>query len=116
MRSSSSDFRRVLDLVPYSPQEIRIKDRRPIFSREHPLLHVEITDNIIAALEKGVTPRQKPWQSGAFEMPLNPTSGKPYRGVNAIHLMMSSMRKGFEDPRRVTCRQAQENGWAGSPM
>jgi antirestriction protein ArdC len=74
-------------------------------------LRQEITDDIIAALEKGVAPWQKPWQSGAFEMPHNPTSGKPYRGGNAIHLLISSMRKGFEDPRWITYRQAQENGW-----
>jgi antirestriction protein ArdC len=71
----------------------------------------EITDDIITALEKGVAPWQKPWQSSAFEMPLNPTSGKPYRGGNAIHLMMTSMRQGYEDPRWITYRQAQENGW-----
>jgi antirestriction protein ArdC len=74
-------------------------------------LRQEITDDIISALEKGVAPWQKPWQPGAFEMPLNPTSGKPYRGGNAIHLMVSGMRRGFEDPRWVTYRQAQENGW-----
>ena len=74
-------------------------------------LRQEITDDIITALEKGVAPWQKPWQAGAFEMPLNPTSGKPYRGGNAIHLMMSGMREGFEDPRWITYRQAQENGW-----
>ena len=74
-------------------------------------LRQEITDDIIAALEKGVAPWQKPWQSGAFEMPLNPTSGKPYRGGNAIHLMLTAMRKGFEDPRWITYRQAHENEW-----
>jgi antirestriction protein ArdC len=74
-------------------------------------LRQEITDDIIAALEKGVAPWQKPWQSGAFEMPVNPTSGKPYRGGNAIHLMMCGMRNGYEDPRWVTYRQAQENEW-----
>src|SRR5205809_7609326 len=71
-------------------------------------LRQEVTDNIIAALEKGVAPWQRPWQSGAFEMPMNPTSGKPYRGGNAIHLMMVGMRKGYEDPRWLTYRQAQE--------
>jgi antirestriction protein ArdC len=74
-------------------------------------LRQEITDNIIAALEKGVAPWQKPWQAGAFEMPLNPTSGKPYRGGNALQLMVSGMRGGYEDPRWITYRQAQENGW-----
>jgi antirestriction protein ArdC len=74
-------------------------------------LRQEITDNIIAALEKGVAPWQKPWQAGAFEMPLNPTSGKPYRGGNALQLMVSGMSRGYEDPRWITYRQAQENDW-----
>lgn len=74
-------------------------------------LRREITDNIIDALEKGVAPWQKPWQAGAFEMPLNPTTGKLYRGGNALHLMVTGMRNSFEDPRWITYRQAQENGW-----
>jgi antirestriction protein ArdC len=74
-------------------------------------LRQEITDSIIAALEKGIAPWQKPWQAGAFEMPLNPTTGKLYRGGNALHLMITGMRNSFEDPRWITYRQAQENGW-----
>ena len=69
-------------------------------------LRQEVTDSIIAALEKGVAPWQRPWQSGAFEMPMNPTSGKPYRGGNAVHLMVVGMRQGYEDPRWLTYRQA----------
>ena len=82
--------------------------KTPFIKRD---LRQEITDNIIAALEKGVAPWQKPWQAGAFEMPMNPTSGKPYRGGNALQLMVSGMRNSFEDPRWITYRQAQENGW-----
>lgn len=74
-------------------------------------LRQEVTNSIIEALEKGTAPWQKPWQAGAFEMPMNPTSGKPYRGGNALNLMMAAMRSGFEDPRWITYRQAQENGW-----
>jgi antirestriction protein ArdC len=74
-------------------------------------LRQEITDNIIAALEKGVAPWQKPWNAGAFEMPLNPTTGKLYRGGNALHLMVTGMRNSYEDPRWITYRQAQENDW-----
>jgi antirestriction protein ArdC len=85
-----------------------MNSRPPSIKRD---LRQEITDEIIAALEKGVAPWQKPWQSGAFEMPLNPTSGKPYRGGNAVHLMVNAMRHGYEDPRWVTYRQARENGW-----
>ncbi len=74
-------------------------------------LRQEVTDDIIAALEKGTAPWQKPWQAGAYEMPFNPTTSKPYRGGNAIHLMVMGMKKGFEDPRWLTYRQAQEHGW-----
>src|SRR5437763_16122212 len=74
-------------------------------------LRQEVTDSIIAALEKGVAPWQRPWQAGAFEMPVNPTSGKPYRGGDSIHLMVVGMRQGYEDPRWFTYRQAQENTW-----
>jgi antirestriction protein ArdC len=85
-----------------------MNSRTPSVKRD---LRQEVTDDIIAALEKGVAPWQKPWQAGAFEMPLNPTSGKPYRGGNAIQLMLSGMRSGYEDPRWITYRQAQEKGW-----
>ncbi len=74
-------------------------------------LRQEITDQIISALEKGTTPWQKPWRVGALELPLNPTSGKAYRGGNAIHLMLTATSRGYEDPRWLTYRQAQEKGW-----
>ncbi len=74
-------------------------------------LRQEVTDSIIAALEQNAAPWQKPWQAGAFEMPLNPTSGKSYRGGNAIHLMVVGMRRAYDDPRWLTYRQATENNW-----
>lgn len=42
----------------------------------------EVTDNIIAMLEKGAAPSQKPWNPGnaTLEMPHNPTTAEPYRG------------------------------------
>ena len=74
-------------------------------------LRQEITDAMIAALEKGTAPWQRPWRAGALEMPFNPTSEKPYRGGNAIHLMLTGTSRGYEDPRWLTYRQAQEKGW-----
>jgi len=74
-------------------------------------LRQEITDAMIAALEKGTAPWQRPWRAGALEMPFNPTSEKPYRGGNAIHLMLTSTSREYEDPRWLTYRQAQEKGW-----
>jgi antirestriction protein ArdC len=71
----------------------------------------EVTDQIVAMLEKGTAPWQKPWEPGVLQLPLNPTTGKVYRGGNALHLMAVAGRKGFEDPRWLTYRQAQEHGW-----
>src|SRR4051794_34018327 len=71
----------------------------------------EVTNQIIEMLEKGTAPWQKPWQSDARALPFNPTTDHSYRGGNAIHLMATAARQGFSDPRWLTYRQAQANGW-----
>lgn len=73
----------------------------------------EVTDTIIQMLEKGVAPWQKPWESGAsaLSIPFNPTSDRAYRGGNAIHLMATALRNGYEDPRWMTYKQGSEQGW-----
>jgi antirestriction protein ArdC len=74
----------------------------------------EVTESIIKMLEQGVAPWQKPWDSatvGNLTVPFNPTSNNPYRGGNAIYLMASAIRKGYDDPRWMTYKQAAANGW-----
>ncbi|HZY72365.1 MAG TPA: ArdC family protein, partial [Edaphobacter sp.] len=71
----------------------------------------EVTNRIIEMLERGTAPWQKPWESGALQLPFNPTTNRIYRGGNALHLMAVAVRKGYDDPRWLTYRQAQENGW-----
>src|ERR1017187_7141764 len=73
----------------------------------------EVTDNIIQMLERGVAPWQKPWEPGASSLgiPFNPTSERAYRGGNAIHLMATSLQRGYEDARWMTYKQASDNGW-----
>src|SRR5580700_8081056 len=73
----------------------------------------EVTDNIVQMLERGVAPWQKPWAPGATSLgiPFNPTSDRAYRGGNAIHLMATSLQRGYEDPRWMTYKQASGNGW-----
>src|ERR1700756_5675310 len=44
-------------------------------------------------------------------MPINPTSERLYRGGNAIQLMATAVMRGYDDPRWLTYRQAQEKGW-----
>jgi antirestriction protein ArdC len=69
----------------------------------------EVTDSIIQMLEEGVAPWQKPWESSG--MPINPTTGREYRGGNAVHLMTTGVARGYDDPRWLTYKQASENGW-----
>src|SRR5215475_5413224 len=71
----------------------------------------EVTSQIIEMLEKGTTPWQTPWNADALHLPFNPTTDRTYRGGNALHLMAVGARKGFDDPRWLTYRQAHENGW-----
>jgi antirestriction protein ArdC len=72
----------------------------------------EVTDNIVALLEKGVAPWQKPWNAQVHAaMPMNPTTDKPYRGGNAVHLLTVGLQKNYDDPRWMTYKQAAEQGW-----
>jgi len=71
----------------------------------------EVTNNIIKMLEEGTSPWQKPWSSGALQMPFNPVTGKTYRGGNAINLLATALSTGSDDPRWLTYKQAEQNGW-----
>jgi antirestriction protein ArdC/phage/plasmid primase-like uncharacterized protein len=64
--------------------------------------HMIVAEKLIKQLEQGTAPWQKPWEPGA-DLPVNPVSGKRYRGINALHLMS----EGRGDPRWLTYRQAQ---------
>jgi antirestriction protein ArdC len=44
-------------------------------------------------------------------MPFNPTTERAYRGGNAIHLMATGIRQGYDDPRWMTYKQAPDHGW-----
>ena len=72
----------------------------------------EVTDDIIRLLEEGVAPWQTPWTAQAgLSTPYNPTTNKPYRGGNILSLTIAAMRKGYDDPRWATYRQAANEGW-----
>jgi putative DNA primase/helicase len=64
--------------------------------------HVIVAEKLIGQLEQGTAPWQKPWEPGA-DLPMNPVSGKRYRGINALHLMSEARN----DPRWLTYKQAQ---------
>jgi antirestriction protein ArdC len=73
----------------------------------------EVTDRIISMLENGAAPWQKPWtpSESPSGMPVNPTTGRNYRGGNALHLMATALLRGYNDPRWMTYKQASDQGW-----
>ncbi|MCS8001700.1 zincin-like metallopeptidase domain-containing protein [Pseudomonas aeruginosa] len=69
--------------------------------------HEAVAEKLIEQLKAGTAPWQKPWAAGEFgSMPMNPTTGNRYKGINAIQLMM----QGRSDPRWMTYNQAQDQG------
>ena len=74
-------------------------------------LYQEVTDKLIAAIEAGTAPWQRPWQDvAAAGVPMNGTSSRPYNGVNALLLMMTAQAEGYSDNRWFTFKQANEMG------
>lgn len=73
----------------------------------------EVTDKIIKALEQGVAPWKKPWQSpvnGLVGFPVNAVTGRQYSGINVILLWMACHEHGFASNRWLTFHQALEAG------
>jgi antirestriction protein ArdC len=52
-------------------------------------IHQKVTDQIIASLEEGTRPWNKPWNDGAGGLPLR-HNGEPYQGINILLLWMAS--------------------------
>lgn len=66
--------------------------------------HETVAERLIEQLKQGTAPWQRPWKPGepsAF-IPMNPTTGKRYRGINAVFLMA----QGRSDQRWLTYKQA----------
>ena len=86
------------------------KLRHDVARRDH---YEELTNTIIAKLEDGVLPWRRPWdpkKCPAGASPMNPVTGRTYRGVNALALAMSPRAFGG-DPRWMSYRQAAQRGW-----
>ncbi|HQU25375.1 MAG TPA: ArdC-like ssDNA-binding domain-containing protein, partial [Acidiphilium sp.] len=70
-----------------------------------------MTDKILAALERDVLPWQRGWDQGIAGAPMNPTTGRIYRGINNLLLGMMQDAAFNGDPRWCSYRQAQARGW-----
>ncbi|MDR1519314.1 MAG: ssDNA-binding domain-containing protein, partial [Planctomycetota bacterium] len=69
--------------------------------------HRQVVDKLIEQIEAGTAPWQKPWVPGRSIMPVNPTTGKQYRGVNVLMLMLQN----HDDNRWLTYNQARKAGY-----
>ena len=68
-------------------------------------LYKQITDKIIAQLEKGVAPWQQPWATIGGGLPMNVVSRKTYRGINTMLLWAMAEEHGYESSLWGTYRQ-----------
>ena len=80
-------------------------------------IYQEITDKIIAAMEKGTLPWQKAWDGKAGAVlvaaPINGKTKHPYTKENLIYLSLIMQEKGDgKDPRFYTWNQAKEMGFS----
>jgi len=69
-------------------------------------------EKIIEAIRAGTAPWQRPWKAGdgVLGFPVNISSKRPYRGVNALYLMAVASEKGYTDDRWGTYRQIKKAG------
>ena len=69
----------------------------------------EITNEIIALLEKGTMPWRRPWKIAGGGVPLR-HNGEPYKGINAFLLGLRAATMGYSSPYWVTFAQAKALG------
>lgn len=70
--------------------------------------HEVVAEKLLEQLKNGTAPWQRPWAPGepSGMLPMNPVTGKRYKGINALHLMA----QGFGDQRWMTYNQAAAAG------
>jgi antirestriction protein ArdC len=72
-------------------------------------VYQKITDQIVAALERGVRPWHQPWNAehsaGRITRPLR-GNGIPYQGINVLMLWSAAIEKGYVAPIWMTFKQA----------
>ena len=75
-------------------------------------IHQHITNQIVAAIERGAGEFRLPWHhsAGNIMRPVNVTSKKPYRGINVLALWATAEEKGYSSGTWGTYRQWAEIG------
>ena len=74
-------------------------------------IHTEITNRIVAALEKGPGRFELPWtKMVSRQVPKNATTGKTYRGINWLMLMIIAQEQAYPTSQWATFKQWQQAG------
>ena len=91
--------------------------RSPASRPPEPDIYQTVTDRIIAELEAGTVPWARPWDpsktcavAGSVDLPVNPTTGNAYSGINILLLWIAAAENGWPTQRWMTYRQAQAVG------
>ena len=95
---------------PVQPRVRRNQGRMTMVKED---LYQKVTDAIVAELERGVAPWVRPWTTLDPRFgggPINGYTARGYRGVNVWLLLITAMKKGYQDSRWFTFRQAQTLG------
>lgn len=76
-------------------------------------VYENVTNQIVAALEKGVRPWHQPWSAdhlaGQIARPLR-ANGLAYRGINVLMLWGVAVERGYRSSIWMTLKQALELG------
>ena len=73
-------------------------------------LQQQLAEQFLHILEEEKLDWKKEW-SGLSGRPYNPVSKTVYHGSNYFSLLLTSMAKGYQDPRWCTFAQIKEKGW-----
>jgi len=72
-------------------------------------IYQDVTNRIIAELEKGCAPWAKPW-SASCGVPMNTVTKRLYSGVNILLLWVAMEKEGYQFSRWLTFKQARDAG------
>jgi len=73
-------------------------------------VYQKVTNNILQALEKGIIPWRKPFQSSFSPIPVNFSTGKAYRGINVFLLNVACLQFGYPINAWLTFNQCKQLG------
>src|SRR5512137_799974 len=73
-------------------------------------IYTRVTNDIIAALERGTPPWVRPWSAAADPQPINASTRRPYRGLNVLTLQLHATAQGYARNVWLTLRQANDLG------